>query len=73
MIGSVDSTLGADASLAVAYKIQTTASAISAGSFALAGGSALDVSLCVALRAAAGAPTIQFFQYNWPHQRHSRL
>jgi hypothetical protein len=74
LIGAVDSTLGADASLAVAYKIQTTASAISADAFVIGGGvTAVDLSFCVALRAAAGAPTIRFFQYNWPHQRHSRL
>lgn len=57
LIGATDSALGADASLAAAYVIQSSAAAISADSFGLAGGSSLDLSLCVALRMAGAVAT----------------
>lgn len=55
-VGNVVSALGSDATLAVAYAIQTTAATISTANFAMSSGSAVSASFAISLKASGATP-----------------
>lgn len=55
-VGSAVRSEGADATLAVAYAIQTTATTIAAGNFAMSSGSAVSASFAISLKVSGATP-----------------